>query len=57
MIDFFFFIFSKTFLFTAFLSMNMEIVYKGNETETHVNKCFAVIITKHTLRILLPFTV
>ena len=35
----------------------MEIVSKGNETKTHVNKSFAVIITKDTLLVLLPFTV
>ena len=53
----FFLIFSKSFFFTAFLSMNIEIVFKGNKTKTCVNKSFDIIITKYTLRVLSAFTV
>ena len=53
----FFPIFSKIFFFTAFLSMNIKTVSKGNKTKTCVNKSFAVIITKYTLHVLLAFTV
>ena len=52
----FFLIFSKSFFFTAFLSMNIKIVSKGNKTKTCVNKSFDVII-KYTLHVLLAFTV
>ena len=37
--------------------MNIEIVSKGNETKTCVNKSFGIIITKYTLGVLLAFTV
>ena len=55
--DFVFSDFIKEFFFTAFLSMNIETVSKGNETEICVNTSFDVIITKYTLRVLLAFTV
>ena len=55
--DFVFSDFIKEFFFTAFLSMNIETVSKGNEIEICVNKSFDVIITKYTLRVLLAFTV
>ena len=55
--DFVFSDFIKEFFFTAFLSMNIETVSKGNEIEICVNTSFDVIITKYTLRVLLPFTV
>ena len=53
----FFPIFSESFFFTAFLSMNIKIVSKGNETKTCIDKSFDVIITKYTLLVLLAFTV
>ena len=55
--DFVFSDFIKEFFFTAFLSMNIETVSKGNEIEICVNTSFDVIITKYTLRVLLAFTV
>ena len=55
--DFIFLIFSKSFFFKAFLSMNIEIVSKGNKTKTCVNKSFGIIITKYTLGVLLALTV
>ena len=55
--DFVFSDFIREFFFTAFLSMNIETVSKGNEIEICVNKSFDVIITKYTLRVLLAFTV
>ena len=53
----FFLIFSKSFLFPAFLSMVIEIVSKGNKIKTCFNKSFDIIITKYTLYVLLVFTV
>ena len=54
----FFLIFSKSFLFPAFLSMVIEIVSKGNKIKTCFNnKSFDIIITKYTLYVLLAFTV
>ena len=50
-------IFSRSFFFTAFLSMNIEIVSMGNETKTCVHKSFDIIITKYTLHVLVAFTV
>ena len=50
-------VFSKSFFFTAFLSLNIEIVSQGNETKTFVNKFFDVVIAKYTLHLLLTFTV
>ena len=55
--DFVFSDFIKEFFFTAFLSMNIETVSKGNEIEICVNTSFDVVITKYTLRVLLAFTV
>ena len=55
--DFVFSDFIKEFFFTAFLSMNIETVSKGNEIEICVNTSFDVTITKYTLRVLLAFTV
>ena len=53
----YFLISSKSFFFTAFLSINIEIVSKGNETKTFVYKFFDVVIAKYTLCLLLIFTV
>ena len=47
----FFPIFSKIFFFTAFLSMNIKTVSKGNETKTCVKKSFDIIITEYTLNV------
>ena len=61
-----FFWFSQSFFFTAFLSMNIEIVPMGNRTKTCVfnisqnlskHKSFDVIIIKYTLSVLFAFTV
>ena len=61
-----FLIFSKSFslqhslhhsLQSFSLSMNIEVVSKGNETKTCIDNSFDVIITKYTLRVLLAFTV
>ena len=58
--DFAFSDFLKEFFFTAFftsfftefsLSMNIEVVSKGNETKTCIDNSFDVIITKYTLRV------
>ena len=44
--------FSQSFYFTAFLSINIEIVSKGSKTKTCINKSFDLIITKCTLHVL-----
>ena len=46
-----------SFFFTAFLSINIKIVSKGNKTKSCVSKSYDVIITKYTLHAILAFTV